>query len=280
MNQEAINVLYCGDNMGAEGMEASIFSLLTYTKNVNIFIFSMTYERQIDDHNFFVFQGVSEDRRKRLHKIVKYLDPKGSKIVFFDTLDEYMEHFVNGVNENDGHSSPYAPLRLLADLLLPYVPHVLYLDCDTIIQSDVRPMYFEYLNQIRDSNYAYAAYTNEFFDDSGKRFGGEMVAGVLLFDLEKTRELRLLETARYNITHKWYKWYDQSALEEAGGYIELEQKYNYMKPLEKCDYTPTILHFADELNPKVYFEPDVFYRKFPHLQYIKDGITLIETINF
>lgn len=275
-----MNVLYCGDSRGYAGMEASIYSLLTHTKNINIYVFSMTYERDEGDGLMRVFLGITEEQKKKLQKIVNYLDCKGSSITFIDTLDYYNTYFLNGVNENDGHSSPYAPLRLIVDIVLPYVPHILYLDCDTIIQEDLNSMYQYYLDKINTSEYSYAAFSNRFTDSEGKTFGYDMVAGVLLFDLNKCKQCKLLEKARYNITHNYYQWYDQSALQEAGKYVELPQTYNYMKKYEYRDYEPAILHFADELSPKVYFEPEAFYKKYPHLQYIKDGIKLLDTINF
>jgi lipopolysaccharide biosynthesis glycosyltransferase len=41
-----INVAYCSDSKGYYGLEASLYSLLTHTKNVNLYIFTMDYERK------------------------------------------------------------------------------------------------------------------------------------------------------------------------------------------------------------------------------------------
>lgn len=278
MMNNKINVLYCGDSIAFTGFEASIYSLLTHTKNVNIFVFTMDYERDENNGWIHVFQGLQDEQKLKLKQMVQYLDGQHSNITFFDTLEEYKTYFLHGVNEDDGHSSPYAPLRLLIDVMLPEITHILYIDCDTIIQSDIRPMYFKYLTLIQQSECAYAAYPNVIEENDSCY--DEMVAGVLLFDMNKVKEQKLLEKARYNITHYYYKWYDQSALEAAGKYVKLEQKYNYMKEYEYRQEEPVILHFADALNPKIYFEPEVFYKKYPHLQYIKDGIELLNTINF
>lgn len=281
MISEPMNILYCGDGQGYLGMEASIYSLLTHTKHINFFIFSMEYHRDLGDGRVQVFPGLNEDQKKKLKKIVNYLDIN-SNIVFIDTLKEYEEYFLQGVNEDDGHSSPYAPLRLLIDIILPEIPHILYLDCDTIIQKDLRPMYFDYLHQIYEAeeDVCYAAYPNLIEEEDFSY--SEMVAGILLFDMRKAKEFKLLEKARYNITHYVYPWYDQSALEAAGKYVALDQTYNYMKTYEdrEDDEIPAIMHFACDLNPKIYFEPKKFYKKYPHLLYIKEGCDLIDRINF
>ena len=269
-----MNVLYCGDNVGWFGMEASIFSLLTHNKEVNIYVFSMDYDRELPDGGIEHFTGIVEWQKDKLRKIVQYLDPKRSKITFIDTLEYYNQYFLHGCNENDGHSSPYAPLRLIADIVLPTVPHLLYLDCDTIIQGDIEGTYKEFLNKLNDSkdNTAYAARVLEFSDRK------EMVAGVLLIDLNKARRVKLFEKARYNITHNFYMWYDQSALEEAGKCLDLPETFNYMNEYEYRSYTPLILHFADRLAPKVYFEREVFFKKFPHLEYIRTGCDLVGSL--
>ena len=43
-----MNVLYCCDDQAYDGLAASIYSLLTYTKNVNIYVFTMDYKRPPD----------------------------------------------------------------------------------------------------------------------------------------------------------------------------------------------------------------------------------------
>lgn len=279
MMEQPINILYCTDVQALSGLEASIFSILKHTKNVNFFIFTMEYHRQLPDNYVEVFPIIDEDEQKRLRRLVTYLD-KHSHITFIDTLEHYNEYFLHGINENDGHSSPYAPLRLIIDIVLPDIPHILYLDCDTVIQGDLRPMYFYYLEQISNASdeYCYAAYTNLLYNQCHVLVKSEMVAGVLLFDVNKAKANGLFERARYNITHNIYPWYDQSALEEAGQYIELEETYNFMKKYEYRRYEPIILHFSDELVPKIYYEKEVFYKKFPHLTYIRDGLNLFNSI--
>jgi lipopolysaccharide biosynthesis glycosyltransferase len=278
-----LNVLYCCDGSAYAGLEASIYSLLTHTKQINIFVFSMEYHRDIGDGVIMVFPKVDEYQQAKLKKIVKYLDST-SHITFIDTLNEYKTYFLQGVNEDDGHSSPYAPLRLIIDVVLPELPHVLYLDCDTIIQRDLRNMYFNYLTLIENANdnVCYAAYPNELYDDDNNLIRVEMVAGIILFHMDKAKEYELLPKARYNITHYVYPWYDQSALEAAGKYIALDETYNYMRLYEeRGDEHPAIMHFACDLNPKIYFDKKkIFYKKYPHLQYIKDGVELIDRINF
>lgn len=275
-----MNVLYCCDDRAYSGLEASIYSLLTHTKNINIYVFSMSYERKPDQNNMIEFYtGLTLDHQQELRKIIQYLDPKYSNIKFIDMEQHYRDLFLNGCNENDGHSSPYATLKLCFDKVCLDIDDILYLDCDTIIQKDLSVMYYQYLNELRLSNFCYAGYHIPFDQPQGDK-EKELVAGVLLFDLIKCRQRDFFQRVRYNVTHKFYRWYEQSAIEDTEKGFEMDETYNYMEKYEERNYDPAILHFANNLNPKLYFSnARIFYNKYPHLKYIQDGVNLVHSLN-
>lgn len=275
-----MNVVYCCDDRAYTGLEASIYSLLTHTKFVNIYVFSMDYARQPDSNGGIqCYANITPEHQHSLKKIVQYLDPQHSNIKFIDMKKWYEELFLNGCNENDGHSSPYATLKLCFDKVCLNLDDVLYLDCDTIIQKDLQPMYHRYLEELRKSNYCYAGYYIPFDEPQGDK-EKELVAGILLFDLIKCRETNFFDRVRYNVTHKFYTWYEQSAIEDTEIGFEMEETYNYMEKYEDRSYDPAILHFANHLNPKIYFStPRIFYNKFPHLKYIEKGVALVNSLN-
>lgn len=266
-----MNIVYCCDWKALSGLEASIYSLLTHNKNANIYVFHMDYIREETGEEYNQIPPIAKEK---LSKIVKYLDPN-SRIIFLDAYPYYEQYFLHGVAENDGHSSPLAPIRLVLDIALPFIDHCLYLDADTIIQGDVRSMYFSYLDRIAESEYCYAGYHIPL-----DGIEHELVASVLLFDLKKCKDKKFLEKARYNITHNHYMWYDQSALEDTGDCVLLPETYNFMKEYEDRLYEPIILHFADKLSPKIYDRgAEYFYRRFPHLDYIQKGLKNLDSFN-
>lgn len=276
-----MNVLYCCDDNAYTGLEASIFSLLTHTKGVNIYVFSMFYMRRQPDANGCIpcYAKLTEEHQNNLKKIVQYLDPHYSRIKFIDMEKYYIELFASGCNENDGHSSPYATLKLCFDKVCLNLSDILYLDCDTIIQKDLRPMYYRYCEELKTSNYCFAGYYIP-LDEPLEGKSKELVAGVLLFDLDKCRKNKFFERVRYNVTHNFYRWYEQSAIEDTEKGLELEETYNYMEKYEECDYEPAILHFANNLLPKIYFtSPRVFFKKYPHLKYIQEGLDKLAQLN-
>lgn len=266
-----MNIVYCCDWGALSGLEASIYSLLTHNKHMRIYVFHMDYVRESTGETYEKIPQIAMDK---LSKIVRYLDPT-SKIVFLDAYPVYEKYFLHGVAENDGHSSPLAPIRLAIDVTLPFIDHCLYLDADTIIQGDISSMYFSYLEEIDKSEYCYAGYHIPL-----DGVDHELVASVLLFNLQKCRETNFLERARYNITHNHYMWYDQSALQDTGDCVKLPETYNFMKPYEERLYEPIILHFADKLSPKVYDKgAEYFYRRYPHLAYIQQGLKKLDSFN-
>ena len=109
---------------------------------------------------------------------------------------------------------------------------------------------------------------------------GEMVAGVLLLNLDKIREPGFFERARKNINENVYRFPDQMAIRDAGKPYPLPETYNYMFSLYKLCYVPHIIHFTNEIEGKIYAEGrTVFYKRYPQFAYIRDGLDVIRSIS-
>ena len=80
-----INVAYCSDSEGYFGLEASLYSLLTHTKEINFYIFTMDYSRE-EYGELKEYHGLYPWQKNKLIKIVKYLDGKHSNITFIDKI--------------------------------------------------------------------------------------------------------------------------------------------------------------------------------------------------
>lgn len=266
-----MNILMSGNDNVYPGMELAIYSTLTHNKGINWYIFTMDIEIDTGDGQIVVFCGLNSWQKNKLKKIVSYLD-NTSKITFIDMYNLYMKYLSGNINENSPFT-PYAALRLLADVALPNIKHVLYLDCDTAVQGNISGI-LDFLKFGKD----YYAYVCP--DACG--YEGEMVSGVMLMDLERIRKDGFLERARNNIRNNIYQYPDQDALRDAGKPYPLPETYSYLYELELCTYKPLILHFTNKLSPKVYGDEGrtVFYRKYPSLDYVKKGVEMIDIINF
>lgn len=267
-----MNILMAANENVYSGLELVIYTTLTHNTHVNFYIFTNDIDIHDNSGNGYKYLGINEEHKVFLYKLVRYLD-SNSTIKFINVSKSYDTFLRGNPNEMTGFT-PYTTFRLLADVVLTNINDCLYLDCDTAVMEDISGMYSEYLKK----GHSYYAC---FCDDAceGK---GEMVAGVMLMNLQKIRETGLLGKARRNIWHNVYRYPDQDAIRDAGKGYELPITYGYLYKLENIPWTPAILHFTNQLSPKIYQNTgkEVFYRTFPFLRYVEEGIERFKTINF
>jgi lipopolysaccharide biosynthesis glycosyltransferase len=166
-----------------------------------------------------------------------------------DVTDIYKREFGGCPNEQC-YCSPYTLLRLFADLVEGMPDKLLYLDADIMFNRDIRLLY-----DIDIENYEYAAARDHY----GKYLlnPNYINAGVLLFNMKKMRQTRLLEKARNLIKTKKLLFADQSAIYRSTTAKKmLPQKFNDQKFLHK---TTVVRHFSKRL----------FYTPYPHTANIK-----------
>ena len=267
-----MNILMSTNDTTYPGVELVIYTLLTHNKHCNIYIMTMDVEVKHPEGVISHYIGLHDDQKEKLRKIVKYLDST-SNICFIDAYDTYMEYLTPSPNETSGFT-PYATLRLVADILLPEVDHILYLDADVAITGDISGVYYDYVN--RRCNYAAWSARDACNGE------GEMVSGVMLINLDVCRSNGFFDRARANYKKNLYRYPDQMAIRDAGNPIELPENFGFCNILEECEELPLIIHFTNQISPKIYCcngKPIVFYRRFPFLKYVKEGLKLLDTIN-
>lgn len=268
-----MNILLCGNDYTYKGVELVVYTLLTHNKHCNIYIFTMDVEVDHKNGTMQVFCGYNQDQKSRLFRLVKYLDST-SNLCFIDAKEAYDKYLTPSPNELSPFT-PYAALRLLADILLPNVNDVLYLDADVAITGNIEGVYRDYVS--RDGNYS--AYICQEACD----FEGEMVSGVVLFNLRKNRETGFLERARKNYCKNPYTYPDQMALRDVDSPLQFPDGFGYCLDLKERSELPLIVHFTNQIFPKIYHCQDkmaIFWRTFPWLEYVKIGLSIFNTINY
>lgn len=268
-----MNILIATDSNTYCGAELVIYTTLTHNKNVNFYIFTMDIELENKETGeCYVYRGLTDWQKNKLKTIVNYFD-KNSHIVIIDTKQYYLDYIQESPNKYS-HFTPYATLRLLTDIILPNVHNLLYLDCDTAVMGDISNIYNDYTH--RECNYA------AWIAEDACNGEGEMVSGVMIMNLDKMRETGFLHTARRNYMLNQYRYPDQDAIRDAGAPEPLPQYVGYCNNLDDCFEMPLILHFTNQLSPKIYGDKGrtFFFKKFPFLKYAKDGVELLDRINF
>ena len=265
-----MNIVMSGNATVYTGMELAIYSTLTHNKSINWYIFTMNIT--INTPNGPIeYEGLTDWQRKKLTAIVNYLD-KTSRITFIDAAPYYAQYLENSVNSLSTFT-PYAALRLIIDVALPYLNEVLYFDCDVAVTGNFLSMYEEC--RMNKSHQAFAVYEPHACNNEG-----EMVSGVMFFNLDTARKNNFFPRARHNYNVNLYVYPDQMALRDSGTIERLNPAYGYMWDYRKNNDNPIIIHFTCELSPKIYCTfPAHFYKVFPEFDYVQKGVKLLDTIN-
>ncbi len=194
-----INLLLSGNNGVFDGALTELISITNKTdEEVKCYILTMDVSRIKREYT-----AITEEQVKFLNKVVKTKNIN-NEIIKIDVTDLYEKEFGGCKNEN-AYCTPYTLLRLLIDLI-PNIPEkILYLDIDMMANKDIAELYNKDI-----TNYEYAAVR--------EKYGSKLIrpdyinAGMLLLNMTKIKETKLLEKARNLIRTKKLIFADQDAI--------------------------------------------------------------------
>ncbi len=228
-----INILLCGNEKVFDGALTQLLSITNRTKEtINCYIFTMDISRIKPE-----YICITDEQIAFLDKVLKSkkIDNKVTKI---DVTNLYENEFYKCKNET-AYCTPYTLLRLLADLV-PSMPNkILYLDIDMMAHDDISKLY-----NIDVSGYEYAAVKEKY----GSIFiwPDYINAGMLLLNMEKIKETKLLEKARNLIKTKKMLFADQDAIyRSTTKKLLIPRKYNEQSSFKRKD--TVICHFCKRL---------------------------------
>ena len=242
------NILFCGNTKVFDGFLTAILSILMRTKSpepFTFFFFTMDVSHLNPNYT-----PVSDAHISFLDEIVKSFNSE-NRTVKIDVTDLYMKEFCGCPNEG-AYCSPYTLLRLLADEIPGIPDKILYLDADILFNKDISLLY-----DIDVEAVEYAAARDHygklilFFD---RKF---VNAGVVLFNMRKSRETGLFEKCRTLLKKKRLLFADESALiRSTSAQKIISQRFNDQKFLYK---NTVARHFSQRL----------FYLPYPHIENVK-----------
>ena len=228
-----INLLLCGNEKVFDGALTQLISITNRTKEpVNCYIFTVDLTRLKPEYT-----AISDDQVGFLDKVVKSKNPR-NKVTKIDVTALYEQEFMKCANES-AYCTPYTLLRLLADLVPEMPDKLLYLDIDIMVGGDLFKLY-----NIDITDYEYAAVK--------EKYGCWLIrpdyinAGMLLFNMKKIKETKLLEKARHLIKTKKMLFADQDAIFRSTTKKKiLPRIYNEQSKFNKKD--TIICHFCKRL---------------------------------
>lgn len=228
-----INLLLCGNDKVFDGALTELVSIINRTKEpLNCYIFTMDATRLNEK-----FLPITDKQVAFLDEVVKRKN-KENKVTKIDVTKVYDDEFKGSKNET-AYCTPYTLLRLLADIVLPDVDKLLYLDIDMMVGRDLSMLY-----NIDIEGYEYAAVK--------EKYGCWVIrpdyinAGMLLFNMKEVRKTGLLKKARYLIRKKKLLFADQDAVFWSTTRKKLISRiYNEQSKFNKKD--TVICHFCKRM---------------------------------
>lgn len=228
-----INILLCGNKKVFDGALSELISITNKTKEaICCYIFTMDVSRINPNYTC-----IEERQVDFLNEVVQEKN-KDNKVIRVDVTDLYEEEFGKCKNEN-AYCTPYTLLRLLADKV-PNIPDkILYLDIDMMANKDISELYNTDI-----SEYEYAAVKEKY--GSMILYTDYINAGMLLLNMKKIKETKLLEKARNLIRNKKMIFADQDAVyHSTTKKLLLPRKYNEQSKFNRKD--TVICHFCKRL---------------------------------
>lgn len=194
-----INLLLCGNKRVFDGALSQLISITNRTKEtINCYIFTMDATRLKLE-----YVPITDEQIEFLNNVIKEKNSE-NMVTKIDVTNLYEQEFKNSANEN-AYCTPYTLLRLLADLIPEIPDKLLYLDIDIMAGGDISKLY-----NIDISDYEYAAVK--------EKYGCWIIrpdyinAGMLLLNMNKIKETKLLEKARKMIKTRKLLFADQDAI--------------------------------------------------------------------
>ena len=236
-----INLLLCGNYKVFDGALTELISITNKTKeSITCYIFTMDVSRIKPDYT-----AITDKQIDFLNRVVKSKNSK-NRVIKIDVTALYEKEFGKCKNET-AYCTPYTLLRLLADLVENIPDKLLYLDIDMMVAKDISNLY-----NIGISNYEYAAVR--------EKYGSKIIrpdyvnAGMLLLNMKKIKETKLLEKARNLIKTRKLLFADQDAIYwSTTKKLLLPRIYNEQSKFNKKD--TVICHFCKRLllypNPRI-----------------------------
>lgn len=200
------------------------------------------------EHHLFVITGdftnldprftpMEEKDAAFLRKVAKTYNEK-NEVTLINGTELFNDMMHNSVNMKTKYT-PYTMMRLIMDKMEEIPSRILYIDIDTIVMSDLSPVW-----NLNMDGHDFAAVP----DAVGSHFFGKdyVNAGIILFNMEEIRKDGCFDVARDITIKRWMFMPDQTALNEAafGKKLFLDQKYNDQRELHE---NTVIRHYCKQL---------------------------------
>lgn len=221
--------MFAGNYKVYDGILIASISILKHCKEpITAYILTMDLTEQNPEN-----KALSKENIARLDALYKETN-KDSKVIAVDVKDAFLKELDTSPNKESFYT-PYALLRLLAEGVDVIPDKVLYLDADIVANGNIAELY-----NIDVDKYEIAGvrdYYGKFFF-----YPRYLNSGVLLMNMKKIRETKLLSRAMALCNRKKVFLPDQTAINKyAKKKLILKSRFNEQKNLRE---DTVIRHFS------------------------------------
>lgn len=224
-----INIMFAGNFKVFDGMLIASLSILKHCKEeINVYILTMDLTDINKD-----YKPINDKHIEFLNDLYKK-ENSNSKVFKLDLTNIFKKEFSNS-NNIENFYTPYTFLRLFADQINELPDKIIYLDTDIVVRKNIKELY-----DIDITNYEIAG-SRDYY---GKIFFNPryLNAGVLLLNMKKLRETRMLNRAMKLCATKKIFLLDQTAINKlTKKKLILKSKFNEQHKIKK---DTVIRHFS------------------------------------
>lgn len=215
-----INIYYCVDK---KLLKQQVVSLLSLVKHCDEALNVINLTVEVPEYSS-KGKKFTEKEDKFCEDILKKVN-KDSTYKSIDVSDLFREKLLKGPNIHNKYYSYYVTVRLLAHLVPEIPDKVIYLDCDTIMNGNIKELWDIDVNDVEIAGRRDSLRVTPYFQ-----------SGVMLMNMKKIRESGLLERACALCANKKYICYiDMSALNTSCKKRKIiSKKFNSYKYSKDC----------------------------------------------
>lgn len=230
-----IKIVYACNDEYFDGLYLSILSIIRRCKKkIDFFLLTGNFTEYNSKYT-----ALSQKHSSEISSLLKKIN-NDSTFTVIDCTNYAKKYLTLKKNVNRKHFSPYSNLRLLLHLFPTFKGKVLYLDTDIMACGNIEDIF-----SIKCDDPEILVCHNWWLRNTIAR--NSFNAGVILFNMDKIRETRLLEKSISIFNSKKMAWADQTALVKSATKIMFfpGDEYRFNRQSEKIHQGDVLKHFCN-----------------------------------
>lgn len=235
MISQPFKIVFACNDAYFDGLYLSILSIVRRCKHpINFYLLTANYTELNKK-----YKNLSSKNSKKILAMIKRFN-KMNNFIVIDCTKKAKHYLLSEKNVNRKHFSPYTNLRLLIHLFPFFDEKVLYLDTDIMACGNVSKVF-----DVKVGDNEIVVCHNWWLRNTIAK--GTFNAGVILFNMKKIRQTKLLDKAINLFNSKRMAWADQTAIVKAATKVKFfpKDEYRFNRQSERIHKGDILKHFCN-----------------------------------